>query len=172
MTQRQKAIIEAYLFDVFVKLEGNGEKSENWWNNVFLLEAITTMGLRDYKIANFCRPSEFFKHDKAEAEDDNENNDATKGNSDTESETDDNNEDDTDDDSTDETRYETVDNYLTNYYQHDDYYWPLLDIAATNANTAGNGECLLQQQYLYVYTIENSDYFMNKFIHGDDVMLK
>ena len=166
MTQQQKEIIEAYLFDVFVKLEGNGEKSENWWNNVFLLEAITTMGLRDYKIADFCRPSDFFKDD--EAEDDKGNKEEVKGESDTESETDD----DTDDDSTDERKYEAVDNYLENYYQHDDYYWTLLDLAATNANTGGNGECLLQQQYLYVYTIENSDYFMNKFIYGDVVMLK
>lgn len=165
MTQRQKEIIEAYLFDVFVKLEGNGEKSENWWNNVFLLEAITTMGLRDYKIADFCTPSDFFKDDEAE---DNNEETKNKGESDTESETDD----DTDDDSTDERKYEAVDNYLENYYQHDDYYWTLLDLAATNANTGGNGECLLQQQYLYVYTIENSDYFMNKFIYGDVVMLK
>jgi hypothetical protein len=165
MTQRQKEIIEAYLFDVFVKLEGNGEKSENWWNNVFLLEAITTMGVRDYKITDFCRLSEFFKDD----EDETENKHATKGETDTESETDD---DDTDDDSPDERKYEAVDNYLANYYQHDDYYWTLLDLAATNANAGGNGEQLLQQQYLYVYTIENSDYFMNKFIHGDDVILK
>ena len=165
MTQRQKEIIEAYLFDVFVKLEGNGEKSENWWNNVFLLEAITTMGVRDYKITDFCGPSEFFKDD----EDETENKHATKGESDTESETDD---DDTDDDSTDERKYEAVDNYLENYYQHDDYYWTLLDLATTNANAGGNGEQLLQQQYLYVYTIENSEYFMNKFIHGDDVILK
>jgi hypothetical protein len=165
MTQRQKEIIEAYLFDVFDKLEGNGEKSENWWNNVFLLEAITTMGLRDYKIADFCEPSDFFKNDKAE---DNNEETKNKGESDTESETDD----DTDDDSTDERKYEAVDNYLENYYQHDDYYWALLDLATTNANAGGNGEQLLQQQYLYVYTIENSDYFMNKFIYGDVVMLK
>ena len=161
MTQRQKEIIEAYLFDVFVKLEGNGEKSENWWNNVFLLEAITTMGLRNYKIADFCGASEFFTN--GEAEDNNEGA-KEKGESDTESET--------DDDSTHEKRYEAVDNYLENYYQHDDYYWTLLDLATTNANAGGNGEQLLQQQYLYVYTIENSDYFMNKFIHGDDVILK
>jgi hypothetical protein len=168
MTQRQKEIIEAYLFDVFVKLEGNGEKSENWWNNVFLLEAITTMGVRDYKISNFCGPSEFFTNDE-EAKDDNKEETKEKGESDTESETDD---DETDDDSTDERKYEAVDNYLENYYQHDDYYWTLLDLAATNANAGGNGERLLQQQYLYVYTIENSDYFMNKFIYGDVVMLK
>ena len=129
MTQRQKEIIEAYLFDVFVKLEGNGEKSENWWNNVFLLEAITTMGLRDYKIANFCGPSEFFKDDEESKDKDNNEESKEKGESDTESET----HDDTDDDAIDERKYEAVDNYLENYYQHDNYYWTLLDLATTNA---------------------------------------
>lgn len=165
MTQRQKEIVEEYLFDIFIKLEGNGEKSENWWNNVFLLEAITNMGLRHYKIADFCGPNDFFKHDESEDAD----KDKDKDKSDTESERDD---DETDDDYTDERKYEAVDNYLANYYQHDNYYWSLLDIATTNANEGGNGECLLQQQYLYVYTIENSDYFMNKFIYGNVVMLK
>ena len=167
MTQRQQQIIEDYLFDVFVKLEGNGEKSENWWKNVFLLEAVTNMGLRDYKISDFCEPSDFFKDDEAEE----------KGDSETESETDDDEDRDTDDDSTYDDvfaiskRHEPVDNYLENYYQHENYYWVLFDLRAMNVVTGGS-EHLLLQQYLYVYTLENSDYFMNKFIYGDVVMLK
>jgi hypothetical protein len=59
--------------------------------------------------------------------------------------------------------------YLNKFYQHEDYYDYFI----------GNGmyeqepdESTLQIQYLYVYTIEKSQYFMNKFIYGNDVILK
>jgi hypothetical protein len=60
---------------------------------------------------------------------------------------------------------------LVNYYQREDYHNYFIGLAATGQGKK-KSERLLQQQYLYVYTIENSDYFMNKFIYGDDVMLK
>ena len=151
MTQQQQQIIEEYLFDVFVKLEGNCEKSVNWWNNVFLLEALTTMGQRNYSIATFCEPSEFFKNDDKDNEED------------TASESD---QDDTDEDSTYiSTSEEAVYTYLENYSE-----WELNDIV--NMNNAVGKKRLLQSQYVYVYTLENSDYFMNKFVHGDEKMLK
>ena len=156
MTQQQQQIIEEYLFDVFVKLEGNGEKSVNWWNNVFLLEALTTMGQRNYSIATFCEPSKFFKDDDDNGTEYNEE--------DTASESD---QDDTDDDSTYiSSSEEAVYTYLENYSE-----WELNDIANMN-NAVGKKRILLQSQYVYVYTLENSDYFMNKFIHGDEKMLK
>jgi len=155
MTQRQQQIIEEYLFDVFDKLGGNGEKTTNWWNNVFLLEAITNMGQRDYRIATFCEPCEFFKDEDAEADEgDHEDDDSDM----------------TDADSTDnEKRHEAVDNYLANYYQHEDYYHYSMRMTSAMAYRS---ERMLQQQYLYIYTIENSEYFMNKFICGDEVVLK
>ena len=164
MTQRQQQIIEEYLFDVFVKLEGNGEKSKSWWNNVFILEAITSMGQHHYTIATFCEPVKFFQLD-SEVNDE----DAAE----LEEET---NDDEEDNDSfskfTITTRHEAVDNYLENYYQHEDYYYYFMIAATGERGKASEQEQVLQQQYLYVYTIENSDYFMNKFIYGDDVMLK
>jgi hypothetical protein len=169
MTQRQQQIIEEYLFDVFVKLEGNGEKSKSWWNQVFILEAITSMGQHDYKIASFCEPCDFFQLDDAE---DNDDEDAA-GAAETEEET---NHDYDDDDSfskfTITRRHEAVDNYLENYYQHEDYYYYFMIAATGERGKASEQEQVLQQQYLYVYTLENSEYFMNKFIYGDDVMLK
>ena len=163
MTQRQQQIIEEYLFDVFVKLGGNGEKTTNWWNNVFLLEAITNMGQRDYRIATFCEPCEFFKDEEADECEHDEGEDG--GN-----ETEDDDSDMTDADSTDnEKRHEAVDKYLANYYQHEDYYhYPMRMTSAM----ASRSERIMQQQYLYIYTIENSEYFMNKFICGDEVVLK
>ena len=158
MTQRQQQIIEEYLFDVFVKLEGNGEKSKSWWNNVFLLEAITNMGIHDYTIAAFCEPCDFFQLD----EEDNQDEDTELDNMD---------DDPTNDEFTITRRHTTVDNYLVNYYQQEDYYNYFIGMAA-NGQAKEKIERLLQQQYLYVYTIENSEYFMNKFIYGDDVMLK
>lgn len=163
MTQRQQQIIEDYLFDVFVKLQGNTEKNENWWNNVFLLEAITNMGQHTYRIATFCHPNIFFKHEDEEEEEDNEGNE--------DNQTDDTDNDSTYNDFTIEKRHEYVDNYLANYYQNENYSDYLLGMATTIAQRGG-GESVLQQQYLYIYTIENSEYFMNKFIHGDDIILK
>ena len=168
MTQRQQQIIEEYLFDVFVKLEGNSEKTTNWWNNVFLLEAITNMGQRDYRIASFCEPCEFFKDEEADEGEHDEGGDHE------DDKTEDDDSEMTDADSTDnefiiEKRHEAVDNYLTNYYQHEDYHHYMMRM--TNA-MASRSERMLQQQYLYIYTIENSDYFMNKFICGDEVVLK
>ena len=157
MTQRHQQIIEEYLFDVFVKLEGNGEKSKSWWNQVFLLEAITNMGQHDYTIAAFCEPCDFFQLDDAEEEDDDDH--------------DDDDDDPANDEFTITRRHKAVDNYLANYYQQEDYYNYFIGVEATRQAREGS-ERLLQQQYLYVYTIENSDYFMNKFIYGDDVMLK
>ena len=160
MTQRQQQIVEEYLFDVFVKLEGNGEKNANWWNNVFILEAITSMGQHDYTIATFCEPGKFFQGDD-DAED---------------AEPEETNDDDDDDDSfskfTITRRHEAVDNYLENYYQHEDYYYYFMIAATGDRGKASEQEQVLQQQYLYVYTLENSEYFMNKFIYGDDIMLK
>ena len=162
MTQRQQQIIEEYLFDVFVKLEGNGEKNENWWNRVFLLEAITSMRQHDYTIATFCEPSKFFQLDEGENEDEHETND--------------NNTEDTDPETNEiftlTKRHEAVDNYLENYYQHEDYYYYFMIATTGERGKASEQEQVLQQQYLYVYTLENSEYFMNKFIYGDDVMLK
>ena len=186
MTQRQQQIIEEYLFDVFVKLEGNGEKNENWWNRVFLLEAITSMRQHDYTIATFCEPSKFFQLDEGENEDEHETND--NNTEDTDPETNDTNTEDTDpetnDTNTEDTdpetneiftltkRHEAVDNYLENYYQHEDYYYYFMIATTGERGKASEQEQVLQQQYLYVYTLENSEYFMNKFIYGDDVMLK
>lgn len=170
MTQRQQQIIEEYLFDVFVKLEGNGEKNENWWNQVFILEAITSMGQHDYTIAAFCDPCDFFQLDDAEEEDED---DEDAGAAELEEET---NDDEEDNDSfskfTITRRHEAVDNYLENYYQHEDYYYYFMIAATGERGKASEQEQVLQQQYLYVYTLENSEYFMNKFIYGDDVMLK
>ena len=165
MTQRQQQIVEEYLFDVFVKLEGNGEKNANWWNNVFILEAITSMGQHDYTIATFCEPCDFFQLDVEDNEDDG-----------AAAEPEETNDDDDDDDSfskfTITRRHEAVDNYLENYYQHEEYYYYFMIAATGERGKASEQEQVLQQQYLYVYTLENSEYFMNKFIYGDDIMLK
>ena len=170
MTQRQQQIVEEYLFDVFVKLEGNGEKSKSWWNQVFILEAITSMGQHDYTIAAFCEPCAFFQLDDAEDNDDDEDAAGAAEPEETEEETND------DDDSfskfTITRRHEAVDNYLENYYQHEDYYYYFMIAATGERGKASEQEQVLQQQYLYVYTLENSEYFMNKFIYGDEVMLK
>jgi hypothetical protein len=164
MTQQQQQIIEDYLFDVFVKLEGNGEKSANWWNNVFLLEAITTMGQHNYRINAFCEPGKFFQGDDDEDTEPEE------------TEHDDEEDNTSDNDSynkfTITRRHEDVNNYLVNYYQHQEYYYYLMIWATGERGGASEQERVLQQQYLYVYTLENSEYFMNKFIYGDDIMLK
>ena len=142
MTQQQQQIIEDYLFDVFVKLDGDrrfesNEDIESWWNHVFLLEAITSMGQHNYNIADFCKPNVFLgtRYDQEVGEQ----------------------------------SIKDVVSYLNKFYQHEDYYDYFI----------GNGmyeqepdESTLQIQYLYVYTIEKSQYFMNKFIYGNDVILK
>jgi hypothetical protein len=142
MTQQQQQIIEDYLFDVFVKLDGDrrfesNEDIESWWNHVFLLEAITSMGQHNYNIADFCKPNVFLgtRYDQEVGEQ----------------------------------SINDVVSYLNKFYQHEDYYDYFI----------GNGmyeqepdESTLQIQYLYVYTIEKSQYFMNKFIYGNDVILK
>ena len=176
MTQRQQQIVEEYLFDVFVKLEGNGEKSKNWWNQVFILEAITSMGQRDYTIATFCEPDKFFQLDAEDHEDATAELEETHEDEDEDDEDGDEDGDEDDDDSfskfTITRRHEAVDNYLENYYQHEDYYYYFMIATTGERGKASEQEQVLQQQYLYVYTLENSEYFMNKFIYGDDVMLK
>ena len=150
MTQQQQQIIEDYLFDVFVKLDGvrkfeSNEDIESWWNHVFLLEAITSMGQHNYNIADFCKPNVFFgtRYDQ----EDGEQNDQEDG----------------------EQRIKYVVSYLNNFYQHEDYYDYFIGNGMFEQEP---GQSILQIQYLYVYTVENSQYFMNKFIYGNDIILK
>jgi hypothetical protein len=166
MTQQQQQIIEDYLFDVFVKLDGvrkfeSNEDIESWWNHVFLLEAITSMGQHNYNIADFCKPNVFFgtRYDQEDGEqndqEDGEQNDQEDGEQ--------------NDQEDGEQRIKYVVSYLNNFYQHEDYYDYFIGNGMFEQEP---GQSILQIQYLYVYTVENSQYFMNKFIYGNDIILK
>ena len=157
MTQRQNKIIEEYLFDVFSKLDGgrfineSNEVIDAWWNDVFLLEAITQMGQHTYSIADFCKPKVFFGSDEDEDDDDQE-----VGEQD-------------DQDGCGGQRTEAVVNYLNEFYQHEDYYDYFIGNGMYEQEP---GESVLQIQYLYVYTVENNDYFMNCIMYGCGNILK
>ncbi len=157
MTQRQHKIIEEYLFDVFLKMDGDRflnesyEVVESWWNDIFLLEAITDMGQQNYTFADFCKPNVFF------------------GNADQEEGPDEGPDEGPEEEQKRGPDTDIVVNYLKNFYEHEDYYDYFV----------GNGmyeqdpyNSTLQIQYLYVYTVENREYLMNNIMYGSCNTLK
>jgi len=161
--QEHTKIVEEYLFDVFVKLGGfnkDNDKSQNeideWWDDVFLLEAITEYGNGEYTIAEFCDPTLFVRYASLSSslllleKNKDDDNDIITRYCDSEIE-------------------KHLRQYLNDFYQDQTYYTYFIINGHYEQDPS---DTLLQQQYLYVYTLENYEYFKNKIIYGNDIILK